>query len=162
MKGFTKGKGKGAKFIPTSRKKSALTINDCVSKKIPKLRHEGKPQDQSIAVAESMCRKKSKLDERKLTFDEMHDFVINRGEKSFVFSLDGELWFIVKQFRFNDRESLQNGLWLIMDFQDKDGDIIGGMPIRDDNQWSEYVEHGQLQGFDAEGKVIDMRLMDNR
>jgi len=54
MKGFKKGN----KFIPTGRKKSALSINDCVSKKIPKLRHEGKPQDQSIAIAESICRRK--------------------------------------------------------------------------------------------------------
>jgi len=63
MKGFTKGKGKGKKFIPITRRKSALTKADCVSRKIPKLRHEGKPQKQSIAIAESMCRKKESLDD---------------------------------------------------------------------------------------------------
>jgi len=67
MKGFTKGKGKGKKFIPTSRKKSALSKNDCVSRKIPKLRHEGKSQKQSIVIAESICsRKKQTLDNQNI------------------------------------------------------------------------------------------------
>jgi hypothetical protein len=58
MKGFKKD----GKFRPTGkRNKSSLSKNDCVSKKISKLRHEGKPQQQSIAIAESMCERKKNI-----------------------------------------------------------------------------------------------------
>lgn len=92
------------------------------------------------------------------TFGQVTDYInSHHGKAITIFSVDGERWYIVKQMRFNDRESLK-GLWLVMDFQDFDGNIIGGFPIKDDKDWSRMVEHGQLQGFDKNGIVIDMRL----
>jgi hypothetical protein len=40
--------------------KASQAVKDCVAKKIPKLMAEGKPQDQAVAIAFSMCGEKHK------------------------------------------------------------------------------------------------------
>ncbi len=50
MKGFTKGKGKGKKFIPTSRKKSGLKKSDIIRKKDSQRDPLGLKQQYSITM----------------------------------------------------------------------------------------------------------------
>ena len=67
MRGFTKGKGKGKKFIPTSRKKSGLQKSDISAEKVNKILYLDDTNDNKVLMLKGMFEKRDKqsLDEGK-------------------------------------------------------------------------------------------------
>lgn len=58
----SEGEGEGGESSEDEEAKKKSAFQDCVSAKIPKLIEEGKPEEQAVAVAMSMCREEGKCD----------------------------------------------------------------------------------------------------
>jgi len=90
--------------------------------------------------------------EASLTRDEAVMLVKKTG-KPLMFYIDPEegQYFPVEKLRFNDTKV--KGIWLLGDYNDRDGNYFSSFPIKDDKDWNKLVDEGRFIGFNEDGTI---------
>ncbi len=140
MKGFKKN----GKFIPTeNRKKSSLKKSDIK-----------KRNDNTFDNTKSMLDSfEQRQKDASMTLDEAKEMAMLQGDdsnKMFIKPKEG-MYFPIEQLRFNDTKV--KGVWLLADYDGKNGEYFSSQIIKDDKHWNELIDEGRMVAFNNDGTV---------